>query len=91
MSFSPVGSTTAYQPSSQSLSFDLGEMLIKARTYTTNDDRLFDYIKDILNDRKFQANPKGYLAEWRERRGYTEEYRVPEDAARTFFDKNFKF
>lgn len=70
--------------------FDLDEMHAKAKVYAKNDERLLNYIQDILNDPKFQANPKRYLADWGKKRGSTEEFRMPEDQARMFFDKHFK-
>jgi hypothetical protein len=90
MSVSPVGSST-YQSHLQSLSFDLNGMHAKPKAYAKNDGDLLEYIQNILNDSKFQDNPKGYLANWRVERGYTETFRIPEDQARKFFDTHFKF
>lgn len=86
----PVG-TSSYTPYLQQPSFDLEGMLKKAQTYAEGDDRLLKYINKILNDQKFQSNPRGYLDTWKEKRGYTEEFREPEDQARGFFDTNFRF
>ncbi len=91
MSFSPIGSTAPYQPNALSLSFDLEMMLKNARAFTNGDGQIYEYIKNILTSSAFQSNPKGFLADWSERRGYTEEFRYPEDRARIFFDKNFGF
>jgi hypothetical protein len=71
------------------LNFNLDEMIAKAKVYAESDENLLEYIQDILQDDKFQANPKGYLADWKKKRGYTEELRMPEDQARKFFDKYF--
>lgn len=91
MSFPPVGSATSYQPYTQSLSFNLEDMLEKAKAYAKRDEELLGYIQNILNNREFQANPKGYLDNWTKQRGDTEEYRLPEDRARGFFNEHFKF
>lgn len=63
------------------------EMRKKAEEYANGDLRLFNYIDKILSDRKFQSNPQNYLHAWKERRGYTHEFRMPEDQARLFFDQ----
>lgn len=86
----PVG-TSSYTPYLQQPSFDLEGMLEKAQNYAEGNDRLLNYINKILTDEKFQSNPRGYLDAWRERRGYTEVFKMPEDQARRFFDTNFRF
>lgn len=91
MSFSPVGATPTNATYYKTLSFDLESMLQKAEDYAKGDSHLLEYIKIILVADKFQSNPKGYLKDWREKRGRTEEYRWPEDRARGFFDANFRF
>lgn len=48
---------------------------------------VFVYIKDILNDPHFQNNPQAFLRDWKLERGQTEEFRIPEDAARAFFER----
>ena len=90
MSFFQVNSVTAYQPQFQSLSFDLEVMLEKAKAYANNDDGLFSFIQNILQNSKFQSNPKVYLDDWTKRRGCTEAFSFPDDEARGFFDENFK-
>jgi len=94
MSFNPVGAscTPTYI---QQLSFDLQSMKKKAEVFAKqhpyNDKKILEYINNILDDKTFQTNPKGYLNEWRERRGSSEDRRMPEDQALGFFRTNFKF
>jgi len=88
MSFSPVNSVPVHQPEFQSLSFDLEGMLVKAEAYANKDDKLFNFIKGILQKSNFQRNPKEYLDDWSRRRGYTEVFTI-DDVARGFFDENF--
>jgi hypothetical protein len=45
------------------------------------DAQTVEYVRKIYTSASFQRDPKRYLAEWRERRGNTEEWRMPEDAA----------
>jgi len=52
---------------------------------------LLEYIKNILNDKTFQDNPRAYLNAWRERRGATEQFKRPEDQARKFFERILNF
>ncbi len=78
----------------QLLSFNLDDMLQKAKKYSGEDTQLLDYIKDILNDSQFQMNPKGYLTNWNKKRTNQEDrdvFKYPEDTARLFFNENFKF
>ena len=103
---SPIGvryATTSFHQSA----FDVQDMLKKAEVYANgNEDllvyindntlvkgseELLVYISDILTDKTFQNNPRDYLNAWKERRGNSKEYRMPEDEAREFFDANFKF
>jgi hypothetical protein len=42
-------------------------------------DTFYKYIDNIFNDQSFLNNPIEYLKKWREDRGDTEEYRLPED------------
>lgn len=70
--------------------FDGEELLQKAQAYAKNDERLLNYIIAILNNENFQSNPQGYLNAWSKKRGYTREYRIPEDQARSFFDQHFQ-
>lgn len=49
---------------------------------------LLDYITHILDDPEFQADYKSYLATWKRLRGNSEEYRLVEDTALTFFESN---
>src|SRR5579872_5541386 len=44
------------------------------------------YVMNILNDSNFQSEPARFMADWKERRGTTEEFCHPEDSARIFFD-----
>lgn len=46
---------------------------------------ILSYMNSILDDPKFQSNPQKYVSEWIEKRGYTEELRIPEDIALQFF------
>jgi hypothetical protein len=87
MNVAPVGNP----PTTNTLSFDLEDMRAKAKKFAKNDQKLFDYINNKLNDVNFQNDPKGYMKQWDIRRGHTEEFRCPEDQARNFFDKNFKY
>jgi hypothetical protein len=52
-------------------------------------DSIVDRINSTLADEKFLKDPKAYMAAWGERRGSTEEYRIPEDPARNFMNKLF--
>ena len=83
-----------------SLSFNPTEMMQKARDFAdvqalanpfVDKYGLVDYIHNIIFDFNFQSNPQAYLNEWKDKRGGSEEERYPEDAARRFFDQNFKF
>lgn len=85
MSTLAVGYASASVNLHKSSSFDWEDMIEKAKTFAGDDDELFGFIEDILKDSKFLSNPKGFIAEWKEGRGDTE------DTARTFFDENFKF
>jgi len=70
--------------------FDWEEMMQEAQAYAQNDEPLLNYIIAILNDENFQSNPQGYLDAWRKKRGYTREYRIPEDQALSFFAQHFQ-
>jgi hypothetical protein len=76
-----------------SSSFDRKEMADRANTFVNNSyyssEQLREYIDNILNDAVFLSDPKAYMQAWTKRRGYTEEFRMPEDVARGFFDLNF--
>jgi hypothetical protein len=37
------------------------------------------HVQRVYDSAEFQKDPRGYMTRWRERRGYTEEWRVPED------------
>lgn len=50
-------------------------------------DVLLSYIINVLNDPQFQNNPKEYLKNWKQKRGNTEEFRIPEDQAMIFFER----
>jgi len=71
--------------------FDLEDMKQKAQEFANGKEELLHYITSILDDEKFQSNPRGYLDAWKEKRGNSEIKKFPEDRARTFFDQNFKF
>jgi hypothetical protein len=88
MSCSTIQPTGFYQQPTTSLSFDLDEMIAKAKAYSKDDSDLFEYIVSILIDKKFQINPKGYLDAWRKDTG---QYLEAEDPASAFFEENFKF
>ena len=60
-------------------------MIERAQIFAGDDEELFGFIEDVLKDSKFQSNPKGFLTDWKEGRGDTE------DAARQFLEANFKF
>jgi hypothetical protein len=47
--------------------------------------KLYDYLINIIDKAHFQKNPVGYMTTWREERGGTEEFRYPEDTAHLFF------
>lgn len=68
----------------------------KAETYvaqtfpehTTNDQKeIVSYIKDKVTSDNFLDDPSAGVAKWKEDRGYTEEYRFPEDRAKRFFER----
>ena len=96
MNLSPIGSTQNYQTYPSSLSFNLKDMLAKAKSFSEaqfegeSAENLLKYIQDILYDQEFQSNPQGYLDEWREQRGSSQQLKFPEDIAREFFDHHFK-
>lgn len=50
-------------------------------------DEILSYINKIIEDDSFQRGPKYFMAKWRERRGFTEEFRIVEDSARMFFEQ----
>lgn len=52
-------------------------------------DSILSLIDSILNNKAFLTDPKVYMAAWAEKRGSTEEYRIPEDPARYFLNKLF--
>lgn len=79
-----------FQKTLGKLSFDLEGMLANAVKYAKGDQELLKYINKVLMNVEFQSNPQGYLKAWRKRRGQTEEYRVPEDDAHSFFNQHFK-
>jgi len=47
---------------------------------------ILNYINNVLDDPSFQADPQEFLKQWQVKRGFTEEFRYPEDRARRFFD-----
>jgi hypothetical protein len=47
----------------------------------TSDARVIEYIKRVYESSDFRKNPRRYMDQWREKRGATEEHRVPEDEA----------
>lgn len=70
-------------------SFDLDKMLNKAKAFAEGRECLFAYIAAILHDKSFQCDPEAYLEAWDVRRGWTKEFRFPEDEARNFFRTHF--
>lgn len=50
---------------------------------------LLAYIKGVLENLEFKTNPRVFLDTWDLKRGNTEEFRFPEDAARGFFNEKF--
>ena len=79
---------------------DITPFLEKAKSYAEKQSdgtssRLLNYITEILNNSEFQADPEKYMRDWKERRGGTEEFRIPEDQAIFFFENevlpNIKF
>ncbi len=51
-----------------------------------NKDVILEYINMILED-GILKDPRLYLNEWQISRGWTREYRIPEDAAFNFFNR----
>ncbi len=88
---SPLGPTYFSNTTKKNYSFDMDSMLQKAqeRAIEVGDNELFEYIKNVLNNDKFQYNPKTYLKDWKKERGDTKEIRRPEDTAYMFFKDNF--
>lgn len=79
---------------------DVTPFLEKAKIYAEKQSygtsgNLLDYITKILNKPEFQADPEKYMKDWKQKRGNTEEFRIPEDQAMSFFENevlpNIKF
>lgn len=51
------------------------------------DKEILNYLKKILENNDFQSDPFKFMKAWKERRGYTKEFRVPEDPVRMFLEK----
>ncbi len=65
---------------------NIGEELIAyANSLYKNDesDAEKKYVIEVAKDPAFVKNPEQYMKDWEEKRGHTEEYRIPEDPART--------
>ncbi|MBS4168513.1 hypothetical protein [Parachlamydia sp. AcF125] len=85
---------------SEKTSLNLNLFLKKAKSYAARQTcgepgNLLVYIEKVLNDPLFQANPENFMKDWKQRRGNTEEFRMPEDQAMIFFETeilpNMKF
>lgn len=48
---------------------------------------IVNYIQQVLNDPEFEKDPQSFMQKWKEDRGGSEEFRVEEDSARSFFKK----
>lgn len=57
---------------------------VRGRDYS---DEILSYINEIIEDDSFQRSPKYFMDKWRERRGFTREFRIVEDSARMFFEQ----
>jgi hypothetical protein len=55
---------------------------LQANKLGTDDVHVIEYVRRIYNSDTFRNNPQLYMEQWRKTRGYTEEFRIPEDAAR---------
>ena len=81
-------------------SLDITPFLAKAKSYAEKQSygesgSLLSYITKILNDSQFQSDPENFMKNWKQKRGGTEEFRIPEDQGMIFFEKevlpNIKF
>jgi hypothetical protein len=52
---------------------------------------LHDFMIKILKDSKFQEDPGKYIQQWKQKRGGSEEFRMPEDQALLFFEKEISY
>ena len=44
-------------------------------------------VKSRMGSNKFKSNPSQYMLKWKEKRGYTEEYRIIEDSSYDIISK----
>ncbi len=66
--------------------FYLEELKEQAKKCPAGDSGLLNYINKVLDNPQFQKHPRKFLDAWKVKRGLTEEWRIPEDQARAFFD-----
>lgn len=55
-----------------------------------NNGTILNYLREILENPDFQNDPFKYMKAWKERRGNTEELRLPEDPVRGFLKNEIK-
>jgi hypothetical protein len=76
--------------------FDTQSLIKEAEEFAKDhpqnkNNNLKNFIVNILDNKKFQSNPEQYLKKWKDFRGNTEEFRIPEDIAMRFFEERFTF
>jgi hypothetical protein len=74
----------------QVTSFDLNARLQEAKTYAKDNNAIYEYIKEILEDDNFKIDPQQYVKEWLELIDQDGSgYRAPEHPALAFFIGRF--